>query len=582
MALDFSFACPDWREKLVRGQTPIADIPVDQIEADTAVAFFDKLVVPDIPGQPTMAEVGGDWFRDILRSAFGAVTFEADPQRPGKTKMVRQVGEVFILVPKKNSKTTNAAALGIVALLMNRTPNIDGVIIGPTQEVADKCFAQATAMIEADEYLRRRFKIVEHKKTIIDLHVDETTGIRMNAKLKIKSFDPKVVTGSIPAFAILDELHVMAESHHASRVIGQIRGGMITNSESLLVIITTQSEVPPAGVFKSELDYARGVRDGRNTVGVRMLPVLYEFPVEIQSDPDKPWRNVNLWAQVLPNIGRSVSLDRLIPDYRQACDKGPEEEIRWASQHLNIEIGIGLHADRWPGVLFWSGAKRPVTLDLLLSTSDVCTIGYDGGGLDDLAAICVIGRHRDTKEWQVWVRAWAQPEVFDRRKSIAENLRGFERDGDLVVCSSVDQNIQEAADICEQVFEAGLLPEKAGIGLDAFGISALLDELEARDLGGDLLLAVGQGYKLQSVILSLPLKLKGGSVVHGGQPILDWAVGNAKMERRASNYVVTKAAAGSAKIDPLMALFNAAMLMQNHPEAASGGALSIPADYEVS
>jgi phage terminase large subunit-like protein len=45
--------------------------------------------------------------------------------------------------------------------------------------------------------------------------------------------------------------------------------------------------------------------------------------------------------------------------------------------------------------------------------------------------------------------------------------------------------------------------------------------------------------------------------------------------------VVTKAAAGSAKIDPLMALFNAAMLMQNHPEAAAGGALSIPADYEV-
>ncbi len=567
--MDTSFACPDWREKLKRGETPIVDLPIDATEAETAVAFFNKLVVPDITGQPTMGEVGAEWFRDILRAAFGAVIWSDDPQQPGVQVMARLVGEVFILVPKKNSKTTNSAALGIVAMLMNRRPNVDGVIIGPTQEVADKCFAQATAMIEADPYLKNRFKIVEHKKTIIDLHVDEETGVRMNVKLKIKSFDPKVVTGSIPAFAILDELHVMAESHHAIRVIGQIRGGMITNPESLLVIITTQSEDPPSGVFKTELDYARGVRDGAITRGVRMLPVLYEFPPEVQADPDKGWQDTRLWAQVLPNLDRSVSLARLIPEYEQARDKGPEEEARWASQHLNIEIGMGLHGDAWSGAPHWlqCAVAGGMTLEELLAEAEVCTIGVDWGGADDLASLVVLGRSRRDKAWLHWQRSWARPSVLERRKIIAPRLLDFAKAGDLIIVETGEEQAAGAAAICAQVAGAGKLPEQAGIGLDSAGVALLLDALEERQLVQPLVAAVTQGWKLTQAVSTVALKLEGRRLRHANQAIMTWAVGNAKQELKGNNYMVTKQASGSAKIDPVMATFNAAMLMFLNPVA---------------
>ena len=556
---DVSFACPDWADKLRRGQTPIPSLPLDPVVADAAVDLFNLLRVPDIPGQPTMEEVGGEWIRDIVRAAFGSID-----RKTGK----RLVGEIFNLIPKKNSKTTNAAALGLIALLMNSRPNIDGVIIGPTQEVADKCFAQAAGMIEADPYLRKRFKIIEHKKTILDLHRDEETGVRMNAKLKIKSFDPKVVTGSIPAFAIIDELHLMAEMNHAARVIGQIRGGMITNDESLLIIITTQSEIVPAGVFKTELQYARGVRDGRIKAGVRMLPILYEFPEELQRSEDKAWRDPKLWPMVLPNLGRSITIDRLVQDYRGAVEKGIEEEVRWASQHLNIEIGLGLHTDRWPAADHWLAAEEPgLTLDAIIDRCEVVTVGIDGGGLDDLMALSVIGRERDTRDWLHWVRAWAQPEVFERRKQIAPTLEGFIRDGHLVLVEETDRDAREIADICERMFAAGLLPDTAAIGLDAFGVGTLLDEIEARGIPAEMLQSVGQGYKLQGAVLTLPRKLKDKRMRHCGQPLMGWAVGNAKMELRGSNYVITKQAAGSAKIDPVMATLNAAVLMMMNPEA---------------
>ncbi len=500
--------------------------------------------------------------RDIVRVAFGSV----DP----KTEK-RFVGEIFNLVPKKNGKTTNAAALGLIALMMNTRPNIDGMIVGPTQEVAEKCFEQAVAMIKADEYLDRRFKVVDHKKTIIDQHVDPDTGVRMNAKLKIKSFDPKVVTGSIPAFAILDELHVMAHASFASRVIGQIRGGMITNEESLLIIITTQSEVPPFGVFKDELQYARGVRDGRITEGVRMLPILYEFPESMQIAPDKPWRDPANWPLVLPNLGRSITVDRLISEWRTAQDKGESSAREWASQHLNVQIGLAMHSDRWIGSDYWEAASDPqITLDYIKEHSDVVVAGGDVGGLDDLWGLAVMGRHKVTRHWMLWVKAWAQPILLERHKEVSEALRGFEKDGDLVICERVTQDAEEAASIIVDLRDSGLLPESGGIGLDPAGVPALLEELAFHNIGAPCTKAVSQGYKLSASIFGVERKLADGTLKHCGSALLNHCVGNVVAEARGSNIYLHKRS-NSAKIDPLMAAFNAAEMMSHNPEAAASG-----------
>uniref|UniRef100_A4WTC9 Phage Terminase n=1 Tax=Cereibacter sphaeroides (strain ATCC 17025 / ATH 2.4.3) TaxID=349102 RepID=A4WTC9_CERS5 len=562
MPLDVSFACPDWADRLKRGEVPFPALPLDPVAAEAAVDLFNLLRIPDVTGQPTMGEVAGEWFREVIRAAFGSI----DPAT-GK----RFVGEIFNLIPKKNSKTTNAAALGLIALLMNRRPNIDGVIIGPTHEVAQKCFDQAAGMIEADPYLRKRFKVIEHKKTILDLHKDESTGTRMNAKLKIKSFDPKVVTGSIPAFAIIDELHLMAEMSHAERVIGQIRGGMITNDESLLIIITTQSEIVPTGVFKSELDYARGVRDGRITASVRMLPILYEFPEEVQRDEAKPWRDPKLWPMVLPNLGRSVTIERLVQDYHTAVEKGAAEEIRWASQHLNIEIGLGLHANRWVGADYWlKNADPDLTFERMLEECEVIVLGGDVGGADDLCSLAAIGRHRETRLWQAWGWAWCVRDVLVRRKEIAPRLEELRDAGELRITATADEHTIEMVEICARVRDAGLMPEKLGIGLDPHGVAALVDALEAEGFDPNVhIMAVGQGYKLNGAVKGLERRLLDGRLRHGGQRLMNWAVGNAKSEQKGNNVYITKQTAGIAKIDPLIALFNAAILMDMNPTAAS-------------
>jgi phage terminase large subunit-like protein len=98
----------------------------------------------------------------------------------------------------------------------------------------------------------------------------------------------------------------------------------------------------------------------------------------------------------------------LIADWSSEREKGAEAINVWASQHLNIEIGIGISNDGWRGADF---GKRPATnLDArgaaraLRGGDD----GIDGGGLDDLLGFAVVGRERETRRWLVLVLCLGQ------------------------------------------------------------------------------------------------------------------------------------------------------------------------------
>ncbi|MDT4840586.1 hypothetical protein FQZ97_744140 [compost metagenome] len=80
---------------------------------------------------------------------------------------------------------------------------------------------------------------------------------------------------------------------------------------------------------------------------------------------------------------------------------------------------------------------------------------------------------------------------------------------------------------------------------------------------------MSQGWKLGGAIKTAERWLAEGSFAPAAQPMMAWCVGNARVEPRANSILITKQASGSAKIDPLMALFNAVTLMALNPPAAT-------------
>jgi phage terminase large subunit-like protein len=546
------FACPDWWELIKAGKTPMADVPVNEEKAAKAVAFFNRLRLPDVPGTPTLAEACGQWFRDIL-CAFLASENPATKQR--------LVWELLCMVPKKNSKTTYVAALGLTALFMEEAPNRQMLIVAPSQNISERCFKQAQGMIRLDRRLEDIFKVQDHLKCI--------TRRKTGTQLDVKSFDTTIVTGEIPILTIIDELHELGEKAKAAAVMQQIRGGGITQQGGQVLMITTQSDEQPAGVWKTELDKARKIRDGKGGSAPILLPVLYEFPQELQRD-QAFWRDQRNWRLLLPNIGRSIDPERLAADYENNGRATAEAEQIWASQHLNIEIGVGLSEAGWSGAEYWDAAAVPELqdLDILLDRSEVVTFGGDGGGLDDLLGVAVIGREKRTRRWLIWNHALVHEKVLKNRQDIAPRLLGFKNEGSLTICKTAAALTRGFGDIFSRVLASGKLPEKDGVGLDPNNVAALIEEMIARGMTDEMLRRLHQGRSLAPAWWGLEMKLSDGTVSHAGFDLMSWCAGNAKVERRDNAILITKQVSGTAKIDPIIATGCAAILMSWNPEAA--------------
>jgi len=542
------FACPDWWERIQRGQTPMADVPLNQDKAAKALAFFNRLKLPDVPGNPSLGEACGEWFREIL------VAFLASEDPHSRQRIV---WELLCMIPKKNSKTTYVAALGLTALFMEEAPNRQMLIVAPSQNISERCFTQAQGMIQLDPRLAAIFKVQDHLKCI--------TRLKTGTELNVKTFDTSIVTGEIPILTIIDELHELGKKKGAAAVMQQIRGGGITMQGGQVLMITTQSDEQPAGIWKTELDKARRIREGNGGSAPIMLPVLYEFPIELQRD-QAYWRDRRHWKFLLPNIGRSINPQRLVEDYENNGSATKETEQIWASQHLNIEIGVGLADEGWRGAEYWENcADETLTLDALIKRSEVAVVGADGGGLDDLFGVCVIGREKVSRRWLVWTHAYAHPKVLEVRKEIAPRLKGFEAEGSLTFCG-VTKYIEKIAAIAAKVRDAGLLPEKNAVGFDPNNIAAFVDALALKQIEGPMLHRLRQGTALSPALWGLEQKLSDDTISHDGSNLMNWVVGNVKVEKKGNGDMATKEAAGSAKIDPFIAMCCAAILMSWNPE----------------
>jgi phage terminase large subunit-like protein len=544
----WSTACPDWEDRLLSGRSLVPDLPLFPDERDRALRIFNRLRVPDVVGRPAMADAGAEWFRELVAVVFGS--FDVETER-------RMIQEVFLLVPKKNGKTSYSAALMLTALIVNRRPEAEYLLIAPTMKIADTAFKQARGTIRADPELVKTFHIQEHARTITDR--------RNGALLKIIAADTDVITGQKATGILIDEIHVLAKKPKAAEVYVEIRGSLAARPDGFLIQITTQSKEPPVGVFKAELAIARDIRDG--LIKLPRLPVLFELPQRLSEDDG--WKDQETWPLVNPNLGRSVDGSFLSNALIAAEREGKEALALLASQHFNVEVGLALRNDHWPGARYWQAATdETLTLDELLARCEVIVAGVDGGGLDDLYGFTLMGRCRETKRWLSWSRAWVQPEVLDLRKDIASMLRDLEKADELKICEFTTQDIEEIVEIIGLVQAAGLLPEKGAIGLDAQGVSALVDGLLDLGLAPEQLAAVPQGYKLMAAIKGAERKLKDRTIVPSAQALMTWCVGNARVEPRGNAILITKQVAGLAKIDPLMAFFNAFELMSRHPEAA--------------
>ncbi|HCE6817719.1 TPA: terminase large subunit [Pseudomonas aeruginosa] len=552
--MQWTTACPDWQRRIVAGQSLIPFAPLFPSEAEAALQVFRSLRVVDLPGQPTFGECCDQWVFDFVAAIFGAYDAEHGKQ------LIRTF---FLLISKKNTKSTIAAGIMLTALILNWRHDEELLIIAPTIEVAANSFKPAAAMVRADPELTDLLHVQDHIRTI--------THQVTNAALKVVAADTDTVSGKKSGKILIDELWVFGKRPNADAMLMEATGGQISREEGFVIMLSTQSDEPPAGVFKEQLDYFRDVRDGvvddRKSLGV-----LYEFPEDMVEN--KTYLNPDNFYVTNPNLGRSVSREWLEDHLAKVLRMDEGAQRKFFAKHLNIQIGMNLRANRWAGADHWEKrADKSLTLDQLILRSEVIVAGIDGGGLDDLLGLTLIGREKDSRRWLHWAHAWAHKIVLERRKDIATKLLDFQAAGDLTIVALPGDDVTGVADILCRVKTAGRFPEKQAIGVDQSGIGDVVDELTTEERGFTMehIVGIGQGWKLNGAIKTTERKVAGGELVHGGQPLMAWCIGNARTVQVGNALTINKQVSGTAKIDPLMATFDAATLMSLNPSACDEG-----------
>lgn len=139
---------------------------------------------------------------------------------------LRMIGEIFAIGSQRTSKTIALRHLH-AAQQHRQCRDAD---LRATKEIARVSFNQIEEMNKADPlvevsdepYLPLRFHLCDHLKI--------AECVCTSAVIKVKTFEIKIVTESIPVLTIVDKLHLFLGAFDGSnRVIRQIRGDMLAS-----------------------------------------------------------------------------------------------------------------------------------------------------------------------------------------------------------------------------------------------------------------------------------------------------------------------------------------------------------------
>lgn len=584
----------DWERRIVAGESLITFPPLFPAEAERGLSVFKELHLKDVPGCPTYGQVGRQWQFDLVSHIFGS----CDPES-GR----RLIREFFLMVGKKNDKSGMSAAIMMTALILNWRKSGEFFIVAPTVSIAGNSFLPACGMISSDDDL----KSLMHPQD----HIKQITNINSESTLKIVAAESDTVGGLKGIGILAEELWLFGKRPGATNMFKEATGGLFARREGFVIWITTQSDEAPAGIFADKLEYARGVRDGKID-DPAFLPIIHEFPAQMIKE--KKHLDPKNFYIPNPNLGASVDEETINREFKKAEVEGPVSMQGFLAKHLNIQIGVSARSQAWAGADFWEAAGGEVTLDLIIEKSDVIEVGIDGGGLDDLLGLAVLGRipggrkmsreeaiqfikdegddqfekdgeseidlseeailtaiaENDLSTWLLWTHAWAHSIALERRKSEASKYHDFSKDRDLSIVKQIGKDIKQVGDIVRKCELSGLLDR---VGVDPSGIGAVVDELEAGDKLGSLkieherIVGISQGWRLNSAIKTMERKVAAREIVHSGSPMMAWCVGNARVEPKGNAILITKQASGTGKIDPLMAALSCVALMALNPEA---------------
>lgn len=469
------------------------DVRIDEEAADRVVLFFQNMLQHTKgrwAGQPFVL---ADWQQTgIILPLFGTVRHDKQ-----LGQWVRQHRIAWLEVARKNGKSELLAGIALYLLCADGEEGAEVYGAASDRDQAALVFDVAQRMVELSPSLRKRLKVIESRRRIID---PKTSSV-----YQVIAADHLGNLGQNPHGIVFDE----AIAQPDGRLWDALRTGMGTRSQPLMVAATTAGNAESRWA-KAEHDYSLRVANQPELDPSRLV-YMRNTPVEAD-----PWDETG-WPHANPALGDFLSVDQLRAEAQEAR-ADPRKENAFRQYRLNQWVQA---TTRWLSLERWDELKgTPGDL-----TGRACYGGLDLAATTDLAALAWYFP-ADDQPADILLRFWtpeAMVEVLDRHTGGL--FTTWVKAGQVTVCEgdTIDYDVihrQIAADA--QVFAV------RDIGIDRWNSQATVNFLTTAGIPNT---ALSQGYALSGAMQELEKLVKADGIRHDGNPVLRWNVNSAEVKR---------------------------------------------------
>lgn len=449
-------------------------------------------------------------------------------------KVKRKYKEAYVQVPKKNGKTSIAAALGLSGLIIDRENGPEVCTAAYTREQARQCFDEAQSMVRFSSSLSNRAHV--YANSIV---VPATRG-----SFKPVSNEAKTKEGKNTHFGILDEYHL----HTNDKVRDSIQTGMVARSQPFFFIITTAGD-DKNGPCYAYRNICIDVLESRASLDDVFI-LIYEI------DEGDDWKDPAIWAKANPNLGVSVTMDGLQSMFAKALLSGVKE-VEFKTKHLDMWVDAAV---TWIPSETWDSMANP---DFIPPQGAICYGGIDLGKSRDMSAFALYFPEYKYLKVKYYVPEESAEFVVRGRVNYKEWIRqGY--------VTATPGKTTDYGFIIEDILKAAEQYELNFVGFDPYGSSFFKDKLRD-DLGviyagqkqSDGEVKYGYHERLQPfrqgfVSMGPPTKsfeekCVNTEMIHDGNPITSWMLGNVSIDTDAAGNMKVVKNKSRDKVDGIVA-----------------------------
>jgi phage terminase large subunit-like protein len=466
---------------------------------------------------------------------------------------VRRYSKAYVEIPKKNGKSTLAAAIGLYMLAGDNEEGAEVYSTATDRRQAGIVHDEAIRMVDASPELSAALEI---NRSSFNIAYPETKSF-----YRALAATPAGQEGLNAHCIIADELHVW----YGRASWDALRYAFRARRQGLLFAITTAG-TDPTSVCREQHDYSKAVAAG--TVSDDR-----QFSYIRAADPKDDWSDPEVWKKANPSLGTIIRLDDLAADYREA-EKTPSAQAAFKRYSLNL---WSTSSTPWIDIAKWRECAAAFTeADL---EGQTCYAGLDLALKRDTTAIALVfpWESKPGGEWRYRLLTYFfLPEDTAERQRTLIPWREWAEKGHIILTPG---NVADFAFIRQFIVELAGRFNLRSLAFDRMFAHQMSLQLKDDD-GIDCLEFPQTIMAFAEPTATLERLILARDIEHNSNAVMDWQMGNVNVRRDANNNMrpVKPPDGEIKKIDgPVAAIMGLLLAMRGEAPSAyeTPGSLSI-------